>query len=290
MTRVVSTGISTALFFSVLLAGSSSAETDQTKTALDIAAGLPERHAAAARRSDIAETAEATMSSIRGIIDLMKQAQEVTAMLPRQRPERAVPLSPPKTGLEIALSAAAKIPDRTAANKPEAQPAAAVKKPAAQPAAALAGRPALPTSQQLIWPADGFIYSAFNASRGRKKHGAIDIVAKKGTPIAAAADGIVSVAANGGKNFSGYGKIVILDHGKGLYTVYAHCDTIIVKMGQKVKQGEYIATVGRTGRATTDHVHFEVRLSGKKYDPLAYLPSRPGVVKATDYHSPKKKK
>ncbi|MDR1967014.1 MAG: M23 family metallopeptidase, partial [Synergistaceae bacterium] len=105
-----------------------------------------------------------------------------------------------------------------------------------------------------------------------------------------AADGIVSVASNGGKNFSGYGKIVILDHGKGLYTVYAHCDTIIVKMGQKVKQGEYVGTVGRTGRATTDHVHFEVRIAGQKRDPLAYLPSRPEMVKATNYHAPSKKK
>jgi murein DD-endopeptidase MepM/ murein hydrolase activator NlpD len=137
---------------------------------------------------------------------------------------------------------------------------------------------------------DGLIYSAFNATRGKRAHGAIDIVTKRGTPIAAAADGIVSVAANGGKNFSGYGKIVILDHGKGLYTVYAHCDTILAKIGQKVKQGQFIGTVGRTGRATTDHCHFEVRIAGKKYDPLAYLPSRPGVVKATNYHAPRPRK
>jgi murein DD-endopeptidase MepM/ murein hydrolase activator NlpD len=118
-------------------------------------------------------------------------------------------------------------------------------------------------------------------------HGAIDIVTKKGTPIAAAEDGVVSVAANGGKNFSGYGRIVILDHGNGIHTVYAHCNTTLVKMGQRVKKGEYIATVGRTGRATTDHVHFEVRIAGKKVDPLAYLPSRPEMVKALDRKSSK---
>jgi lipoprotein NlpD len=115
-------------------------------------------------------------------------------------------------------------------------------------------------------------------------------VTKKGVPIAAAANGIVSVASNGGKGFSGYGKIVILDHGKGLYTLYAHCDKLLVKMGQRVKAGEYIATVGRTGRATTNHCHFEVRIAGKKYDPLAYLPKRPDMVKANDYHSSKRKK
>lgn len=125
------------------------------------------------------------------------------------------------------------------------------------------------------------IYSTFNSRRGKKRiHGAIDIVTKKGTPIGAAADGVVSVVANGGREFKGYGKTVILNHGGGLYTLYSHCSSTLVKMGQRVKRGETIATVGRTGRATTDHVHFEVRVSGAKRDPLAYLPSRPAMVKA----------
>jgi lipoprotein NlpD len=166
----------------------------------------------------------------------------------------------------------------------------AAAKTARKPAAAAKPKAPLPDSKKLIWPVEGYIYSTFNATRGRRKHGAIDIVTEKGVPIAAAADGIVSVASNGGKGFSGYGKIVILDHGKGLYTFYAHCDKLLVKMGQRVKAGEYIATVGRTGRATTNHCHFEVRLSGKKRDPLAYLPDRPDMVKATNYHTPKGKK
>ena len=89
--------------------------------------------------------------------------------------------------------------------------------------------------------------------------------------------------------FSGYGKIVIVDHENGFHTVYAHCDRILVKMGQRVKRGEFIATVGRTGRATTNHLHFEVRVAGKKRDPLKYLPGRPEMVRAHNWRSGTKK-
>lgn len=143
-------------------------------------------------------------------------------------------------------------------------------------------------ARQFQWPVDGLIYSAFNATRGKRLHGAIDIVAPKGSPVTAAADGVVSVVANGGKNFSGYGRIVILDHGNGVHTVYAHCDTTPVKMGQKVKKGQVVATVGRTGRVTTNLLHFEVRVAGKKINPLTCMEERPGVVKMVNYKSSKK--
>ncbi|MDR1482418.1 MAG: M23 family metallopeptidase [Synergistaceae bacterium] len=143
----------------------------------------------------------------------------------------------------------------------------------------------------LQWPVEGFIYSTFNSPRGRtRRHGAIDIVTKRGTPIAAAADGAVSMVASSGKGFGGYGRVVIIKHNDGVHTLYSHCDTIIVKMGQRVKRGEFIGTVGRTGRATTDHLHFEVRIAGAKKDPLRFLPSRPEMVKATNYKSSKKKR
>jgi murein DD-endopeptidase MepM/ murein hydrolase activator NlpD len=270
------------------------------RDALDIAASLPSDRPANIMRpfadSDIGEAALSAVSSVRGIVKLMKQAQEISAMLPSRR---VAALPSPKTDMEIAMDVAFRLPAApvAVASKPAGvKPAVKAPKTAREPAATqpASSRPkakiALPGSKELIWPVDGLIYSAFNATRGRRTHGAIDIVTKKGAPIAAAADGIVSVAAHGGKNFSGYGNIVILDHGGGLYTVYAHCDTLAVKMGQKVKQGELIGTVGRTGRATTDHCHFEVRIAGTKYDPLAYLPSRPGVLKATNYHSSGKKK
>jgi murein DD-endopeptidase MepM/ murein hydrolase activator NlpD len=263
-------------------------EENPAAEAMKIAVAVPKTGYQA--RGDIEEAAEATISSVRGIMSLMRQAQALSAMLPQKKQAAA-----PKPEPEAAMLLAARTPNfpkPAIAKKTEPEPSKAkepektAQKPAAAPAESKAS---LPGSQKLIWPVEGNIYSTFNASRGRRKHGAIDIVTKKGTPIAAAADGIVSVASNGGKGFSGYGKIVIIDHGKGLYTLYAHCDKLLVKMGQRVKTGEYIATVGRTGRATTNHCHFEVRLSGKKYDPLAYLPSRPDMVKATNYHSPKRK-
>ena len=145
-------------------------------------------------------------------------------------------------------------------------------------------------NKKMIWPTEGLIYSTFNGARGSRRHGAIDICTSKGTPIRAAQDGIVSVVANGGKLFRGYGKIVILDHGKGVWTLYSHCDTTLVKLGQRIKQGEYIATVGNTGRTTTHHLHFEVRVAGVKKDPLRYLPNRPEMVKATNYKSKSNKK
>jgi murein DD-endopeptidase MepM/ murein hydrolase activator NlpD len=286
---VLLSGIVTILFVFVAAAGTASFadEVLSERYALDIAASLPNSRAAniiqPIAEGNLGEAAVSTVSSVKGIVQLMRQAQEISAMLPSRE---TAPLPSPKTDMEIALDAAAHIPVRLAEElkrdniKIAAQPASPRTKP----------KVTLPGSQELIWPVDGLIYSAFNATRGRRAHGAIDIVTKKGTPIAAVADGIVSVAAHGGKKFKGYGNIVILDHGGGLFTVYAHCDTLTVKMGQKVKQGDFIGTVGRTGRATTDHCHFEVRIAGKKHDPLAYLPSRPELLKATNYHtSPKKK-
>jgi murein DD-endopeptidase MepM/ murein hydrolase activator NlpD len=256
--------------------------------ALEVAAAVPGGHKPAPepeRQSDIEEAAISTISSVKGIANLMRQAQEVSAMLPSRR-ERKTPTPPvsqklPKTNLEVALTFASRLPVKPSSN-PEPK--------AVDRHGAVAAMRAFDGAQGLIWPVEGMIYSTFHAKRGRREHGAIDIVTKRGTPIAAAADGMVSVAASGGRNFKGYGKIIIIDHGKGLYTVYAHCDTLLVKMGQRVKQGEFIATVGRTGRATTDHCHFEVRISGKKHDPLAYLPSRPDMVKANDYRSPRSKR
>ncbi|MDR1134490.1 MAG: M23 family metallopeptidase [Synergistaceae bacterium] len=283
--KSVSVCLSLSLLISFLPAQISWSGENVASDAMKIAAAVP--RPAYSARGDIEEVAEATISSVRGMMALMRQAQALSAMLPPKEPA-PLPAVAPKSEPEAAMLVAARTPNfpQPAAKKTETKTAAKT----AQEPAGTKSKASLPDSKKLIWPVDGYIYSAFNATRGRRKHGAIDIVTKKGVPIAAAADGIVSVASNGGKEFSGYGKIVILDHGKGLYTLYAHCDKLLVKMGQRVKSGEYIATVGRTGRATTDHCHFEVRLAGKKYDPLTYLPSRPEMVKATNYHAPGRKK
>ena len=95
----------------------------------------------------------------------------------------------------------------------------------------------------------------------------------EGTPILAAADGTVSVA-NALDSWGGsYGYYVKLDHGNGLETLYAHCSSICVTAGQQVKAGQVIGFVGHTGRATGDHLHFEVYQNGQRTDALTYFTS-----------------
>ena len=133
----------------------------------------------------------------------------------------------------------------------------------------------------MTWPLKSCkVGGLFNRSRsgGRRRHKGVDLLAPKGAPIYAALGGIVEVVSNGGRGFSGYGKVIIINHGDKLWTLYSHCSTMGVKVGQNVKQGDKIATVGRTGRATANHLHFEVRNSrGAALDPMKHLP-KSGVI------------
>lgn len=121
-----------------------------------------------------------------------------------------------------------------------------------------------------IRPVDGPIVSGFGYRvhpifRRVKFHYGIDISAPSGTPIHAAADGVVVFA--GWRR--AYGNTVIVDHGNGLATLYAHCSRVLVSEGEVVKQGQVIALVGSTGLSTGPHLHFEVRRYGEPINPLA---------------------
>lgn len=98
-------------------------------------------------------------------------------------------------------------------------------------------------------------------------HQGLDIGAAKGTGVLAAENG--RVITSGWIN--GYGNVVMIDHGKGMVTVYGHNSKLTAKIGQEVKRGEKIAEVGSTGRSTGNHIHFEVRIDGKAVNPLPYL-------------------
>ncbi len=100
-------------------------------------------------------------------------------------------------------------------------------------------------------------------------HSGIDLGAPKGTPICSALDGTVYVVRHA---TTGYGYHVMVDHGGGFVTLYAHCSKILVSEGQQVKAGDRIAEVGTTGRSTGNHLHFEIRISGEKQNPRSYLP------------------
>lgn len=101
-----------------------------------------------------------------------------------------------------------------------------------------------------------------------KTHSGIDIGAGMGTNIFAAADGTVIIS---GWNSGGYGNYVVIDHGGGITTLYAHCSSLLVSRGQKVSRGQVIAKCGSTGMSTGPHLHFEVLKNGAHTDPYAYL-------------------
>lgn len=122
-----------------------------------------------------------------------------------------------------------------------------------------------------IWPARGVLTSGFGRRWGRM-HKGIDIAGPVGTPIVAAADGIVISA---GWNAGGYGNVVRIRHFDGTITLYAHNSKILVRRGDYVTQGQQIAKMGSTGFSTGPHLHFEIHPRGARpMDPLAFLPPK----------------
>ncbi len=124
-----------------------------------------------------------------------------------------------------------------------------------------------PRSADFIWPLRKYRVSSRYGRRWGRMHAGIDLRAPRGTPIRAAAAGRVIFSGFRGA----YGYKVIISHGRGVETVYAHNSRNLVKRGQRVKQGEIIAHVGRTGNATGSHVHFEFRRHGQALDPVRQI-------------------
>lgn len=150
-----------------------------------------------------------------------------------------------------------------------AQSAALAAKIQAAQAAAQQSAPATtsaPSASGFVWPVSGPVTSGFGWRWGRMHEG-IDIAVANGTPVVASASGTVIVAGWMG----GYGNLVVVDHGNGVATAYAHNTSITVGTGQAVSQGQLIAYSGNTGNSTGPHVHFEVRVGGGAVDPLGYL-------------------
>ena len=121
----------------------------------------------------------------------------------------------------------------------------------------------LPSSRRITSPFGTRIHPIFKT---KKTHHGVDIAGNMGSPILAAKDGKVIIAGWQG----GYGNAIIIDHGGGITSVYAHCSKLIARVGQNVKKGEVIAKVGSTGYSTGPHLHFEVRKNGVVVNPLDY--------------------
>lgn len=125
-----------------------------------------------------------------------------------------------------------------------------------------------------IAPANGHLSSLFSGTRFHpvlrisRPHKGIDIAARTGEPILAAARGTVRFAGNKG---NGYGNMVEIDHGYGYVTRYAHASRLLVRNGQQVARGDLIARVGATGLTSGPHLHYEVEMEGRQVDPLNFI-------------------
>jgi murein DD-endopeptidase MepM/ murein hydrolase activator NlpD len=142
---------------------------------------------------------------------------------------------------------------------------------------------------QFIWPVTGRISGVFGSQRilngkSRSPHSGVDIAAPKGTPIKAMADGLITMVH---QNMFFTGKTLMIDHGHGVTSVYAHLSAIDIKEGALVKKGEVIGRVGATGRATAPHLHWGVSWFVTKLDPalvvgpMPKMPRMPKVPKKT---------
>lgn len=124
------------------------------------------------------------------------------------------------------------------------------------------------SNKQLIALASGYGMRIHPVYKVKKLHAGIDFAATIGTPIYATADGKVAVV---DVKFSGYGKVVEIDHGFGYRTRYAHMHDFAVRVGQQVKRGDLIGYVGNTGLSTAPHLHYEVMINGNHVDPVHYF-------------------
>ncbi len=204
--------------------------------------------------------------------DNVRQQAEVVAVRVRQVRELRDQLVASKGRLEEARQRKKVSLDQlTASERADAEEIDALQQVSADLAAKIRAAQAHSTVQHvsgagLIWPVSAPITSPFGWRWGRMHEG-LDLGAAYGSPIAAAAAGVVIYAGWEG----GYGNLVVIDHGGGLATAYGHQSRIAVSLGQSVAQGQVIGYVGSTGHSTGPHLHFEVRVDGQAVDPLGYL-------------------
>ncbi len=135
-------------------------------------------------------------------------------------------------------------------------------------------RPSWYPTGTYIWPVYGTITSSFgyrSVFGSYSYHDGLDIATSYGTTIKASDGGTVVWSGTGTGGYWSYGKYVVIDHGNGVRTIYAHCSSLLVSAGDHVYQGQAIARVGSTGRSTGNHCHFEMQINGTPVNPRSYL-------------------
>jgi murein DD-endopeptidase MepM/ murein hydrolase activator NlpD len=139
-----------------------------------------------------------------------------------------------------------------------------------------------PNATPSLWPVDGRLMGTFGEridpfSGEGAFHRGVDISAPTGTPVLATADGVVVFS----QMENGYGRLVVVDHGGGIQTYYAHLSRFYVHAGQEVRCGEFVGAVGSTGRVTAPHLHYEVRRGGAAVNPYRFLAKAPMFEQAS---------
>jgi lipoprotein NlpD len=177
-------------------------------------------------------------------------------------PGQTLRLYPPARGSAGSAGGAGRAASTATARAPGSRPAAP------QGAAPVARTAPAASPFAWRWPVDGALLSGYVA--GNPTRQGIDIGNNEGTPVRAAADGVVVYSGSG---LVGYGELVIVKHDDNWLSAYGHNRARMVNEGQVVKAGQQIAEMGHTG-AARDMLHFEIRYNGKPVDPLAYLPKR----------------
>lgn len=232
-------------------------------------AALRRRTASArAQQAELTERVAARVSEQRAVRDTLIQRRDELAATERLKSAALGAIQSRQAALgreaDAVAAESADLAKRIAAAQAAAQASAAADAPTNAPTDAA---PIVASgSGTLRWPVNGTLTSTFGTRWGRLHEG-LDITAPPGTPVVAAAAGRVISAGWSG----GYGNLVVIDHGNGLATAYAHNASVTVSVGQDVSAGQTIATVGSTGNSTGPHVHFEVRVGGAAVDPLGYL-------------------
>ena len=127
------------------------------------------------------------------------------------------------------------------------------------------------TPGSLVRPARGAMTGWFGEGRRSHRHAGIDFDGETGDAIVSAGSGVVTHAGAAPAGYGGYGLMVVVDHGGGVTTLYAHLSRIAVRLGQTVPPGEYLGAMGTTGNVTGSHLHFEVRVGDRPVDPSPWI-------------------
>ena len=118
------------------------------------------------------------------------------------------------------------------------------------------------------WPVRGRVVAPFGPKPAGQQNDGINVAVPEGTPVKAAEDGVVAYAGN---ELKGYGNLVLISHGNGYVTAYAHASELMVKRGDQIKRGQVIAKAGQTGNVTSPQLHFEIRKGSSPVDPMPHL-------------------